>query len=116
MAIRPICLGAELSDPAKDYRAAARVEQYRVSEQAIYLPAFPGTRYLPFSAVAQAWIQDSSMPLTGCCGKELPVTVLRLRDRGGFYQNFTFEKRASAQRVLDAVTRSNPSVTGKGEG
>ena len=31
--------GHELADPAEDFKQAARVEQYRVSSKAIYVPA-----------------------------------------------------------------------------
>jgi len=92
------------------------VEQYRVSGAAIYFKAFPGEKYLPFSAVERAWAQKSSMPLTGCCGKDLPVVVLRVKYSGGFYQNFTFEKRESADRVLAALQEARPEVPQEPEG
>lgn len=110
MAIQSLCPAITLPDPAADRKTARRVEQYRLSEQAIYIKAFPGDKYLPFTAVRRAWTQKSSMPLTGCCGKELPVVVLRVRYEGGFYQNFTFENQRGADQVLEAVARACPDT------
>lgn len=110
MKMQSLCPEVVLEDPRGDYRTAVRAEQYRVSQQAIYFPAFPGTRYLPFRAVRQAWTQKSSLSLTGCCGKELPVVVLRMKYQGGFYQTFTFEKQTTADRVLSLLSACCPDV------
>ena len=110
MKMQSICPGIVLEDPRGDYRTAVRAEQYRVSRQAIYFAAFPGTRYLPFQAVRQAWTQKSSLSLTGCCGKELPVVVLRMKYEGGFYQTFTFEKQKAADQVLSLLAACCPDV------
>lgn len=110
MALKSLCPEAVLPDPAADRKGSGRVEQYRLSGAAIYFKSFPGEKYLPFCAVERAWAQSSSVPLTGCCGKELPVVVLRMSYCGGFYQNFTFEKRESAERVLAALREAQPEV------
>ena len=100
-----------LEDPAGDYKTARRAEQYRVSERAIYFPAFPGTQYLSFASLDRALTRNTSMPLTGCCGKALPVTRLRLYyDGGEFYQDFTFEKLANANEVLDLIAAARPEL------
>lgn len=96
MAMKSLCPEFVLPDPAADRKASERVEQYRVSGAAIYFKTFPGEKYLPFSAVEWAWAQKSRVSLTGCCGSELPVVILRMKYSGGFYQNFTFEKQESA--------------------
>ena len=100
-----------LEDPAGDYKIARRVEQYRFSKQAVYFPAFPGTQYLSFAALTKALTRNTSLPLTGCCGKALPVTRLRLYyDGGAFYQDFTFEKLANANEVLDTIATARPEL------
>lgn len=99
-----------LKDPRGDYKAARRVEQYRFSAQAVYFPAFPGTRYVPFGAVTKAVCRNSGMPVKGCCGKELPVTRLRLTYDGEFHQDFLFEKPENALRVLDALQALCPET------
>lgn len=41
-----------LEDAEADYRTSVRVEQFRVSDKAIYFPAFPGNQYIPFEAMS----------------------------------------------------------------
>ena len=115
MAMQSLCPQITLPDPRADRKTARRVEQYRVSAQALYFPAFPTDKYLPFSAVRRAWIQGASIALTGCCGKELPVTVLRIGYEGGFYQNFTFEKESTARTALEAIQAACPNLPGAPE-
>ena len=110
MAMRSICPGVVLEDPKEDYKNGYRAEQFRVGKQAIYMAAFPGTKYLPFSAIRQAWTQDSSITVTGTCGKSLPVVVLRVRYEGNFYQSFQFEKQSTADRVLESIAAGNPDA------
>lgn len=100
-----------LPDPASDYRAAHRVCQYRIGREAIYFPAFPGDRYLPYSAVDKVLSRPASMPLKGCCGKALPMVRLRMYyDDGAFYQDFMFEKLKQADEALDALLAARPEV------
>ena len=100
-----------LEDPAGDYKTARRAEQYRFSANALYFPAFPGTQYLAFSSLTRALTRNTSLPLTGCCGKALPVTRLRLYyDGGEFYRDFTLEKLANANQVLDAIAAARPEL------
>ena len=99
-----------LENPAGDYKTSRRVEQFRVSGQAIYFPAFPGTQYLAFQALTKALTRNTSLSLTGCCGKALPMTRLRLYYDGEFYQDFLFEKLANANQVLDDITAACPEL------
>ena len=107
---KPLAQSHPLPDPAGDYKATRRAEQFRVSDQAIYFPAFPGTRYLSFQALTKALTRNTSLPLTGCCGKALPMTRLRLYYDGEFYQDFMFEKRPAANKVLDVIAAARPDL------
>ena len=53
---KPVCMvpGKELPDAAEDFRGAKRIEQYRISEKALYLPEGLRWKYLPFSAIDKA--------------------------------------------------------------
>jgi len=110
MAFQSICPTLSLEDPKTDYKTAGRLEQFRLSSRAIYMAAFPGTRYLPLQAVERAWAKDTSLPLTGSCGKSLPMVAVRVRYQGGYYQNFLLEKRASAERLLSVLKEHVPGV------
>ncbi|MEY8385701.1 hypothetical protein AALC17_00210 [Oscillospiraceae bacterium 38-13] len=107
---KPLVPGCPLADPAGDYKASLRAEQYRVSGQAIYFPAFPGTKYLSFQALTRALSRNTSLPLTGCCGKALPMTRLRLYYEGEAYQDFMFEKLSTANEVLDRIAALRPDL------
>lgn len=111
MKLQSICPSVILENVQSDYKASARVEQYRVGKQAIYFPYLLSVKYLPFQAVRQAWIQPSSLRLTGSCGRELPIVALRMRCEGDFYQNLTFEKQRNAQRVLSLLAECCPKVS-----
>ena len=101
-----------LANPDADLKETVRAAQYRVSNQAIYFPAFPGKRYIPFSAVTTAWVKPTSLPLTGCCGKQLPMFRLRLRyDEGDVYQDFLFEQETLARSILDRVLAVSPNCS-----
>ena len=110
MAIRSVSPDLTIDDPTTDYRNSQRIEQYRFSSSAIYMAAWPSAKYLPLTAVRQAWIQDSLLPVTGTCGKALPVTILRIRYKGNYYQNFTFEKQVNAQKALDIIREGAPNA------
>ena len=58
-----------LEDAERDYQAAVRVEQFRVSDRAIYFAAFPGTQYIPFDALSQVKVRNTALSVTGTCGK-----------------------------------------------
>ena len=110
MAMESICSEVSLSAPKEDYRNSTRIEQYRFGQQAIYFAGWPTTKYLPFSAIRQAWTQDSLLPVTGTCGKALPVTILRIRYKGKYYQTFTFEKQTNARKALEILQAACPDA------
>ena len=99
-----------LPDAAGDHSASSRLAQYRLGQKAVYFPAFPGTRYLPFSAVSKVMARNTSMPLTGCCGKALPMICVRLFYDGEFYQDFMFETQKEANAVLDRIRSRRPEL------
>lgn len=99
-----------LEDAEQDYRSSVRVEQFRISDQAVYFPAFPGTQYIPFSAMSQVKVRNTAISVTGTCGKQLPMVCLRAFYDGEFYKDFLFEKRAVADKVLERIQTSRPEL------
>ena len=99
-----------LETAAEDYRAAQKVAQYRVGREAVYVPAFPGNRYVPFSAVTRAFSKNSSLPIKGTCGKAIPVVKVRVFYDGEFYQELLVEKRQDADLILDRIAAARPDV------
>jgi hypothetical protein len=108
--IKSLSQRCTLDSPDTDYRAAKKVEQYRVSDEALYLAAFPGSQYIPFDALDQVWSKNTALSLTGCCGKQLPMVCLRLGYDGDIFQNILFEKQSSVDQVLDRIRTRRPDV------
>ena len=95
----------------KDRRSSKRVEQFRVSEQAVYFPAFPGDQYLPFTSLHHVLSKNTAISVKGTCGKQLPMVRLRLSYDGEFYKDLMFEKQANVDRVLNAIAAARPELT-----
>ena len=95
----------------QDRRSSKRVEQFRVSEQAVYFPAFPGDQYLPFTSLHLVLSKNTAISVKGTCGKQLPMVRLRLSYDGEFYKDLMFEKQTNVDRVLDAIAAARPELT-----
>ena len=109
-AMKSLAQSASLEDVSGDYKTARRVEQFRVSNEAIYFPAFPGNQYLPFEALHHVKVRDTALSVTGTCGKQIPMTCVRLSYDGEFYKDFLFEKRARAEEVLERIRSRRPEL------
>lgn len=109
-AMKSLAQSASLENVSEDYKTASRVEQFRVSDEAIYFPAFPGNQYLPFEALHYVKMRDTALSVKGTCGKQLPMTCLRLSYDGEFYKDFLFEKRAKAEAVLERIRNRRPEL------
>ena len=92
------------------YKASRRVEQFRLGEEAIYFPAFPGNQYLPFAALTEVKTRNTAISVTGTCGKQLPMVCVRLSYDGAFYKDFLFEKKKNAELVVDAIAARRPEL------
>ena len=99
-----------LEDAEADYRTSVRVEQFRVSDKAIYFPAFPGNQYIPFEAMSQIKVRNTAISVTGTCGKQLPMVCLRTFYDGEFYQDFMFDKLEDANTALDILHTARPDI------
>ena len=109
-AMKSLAQSAVLENVSEDYRSAERVEQFRVSDEAIYFPAFPGNQYLPFEALHHVKVRDTALSVKGTCGKQIPMTCLRLSYDGEFYKDFLFEKRAKADTVVERIRTRRPEL------
>ena len=109
-AMKSLARSASLEDVSGDYTTARRVEQFRISNEAIYCPAFPGNQYRPFEALHHVKVRDTALSVTGTCGKQIPMTCLRLSYDGEFYKDFLFEKRAKAEEVLERIRSRRPEL------
>ena len=109
-AMKSLAQSAVLENVSEDYRSAERVEQFRVSDEAIYFPAFPGNQYLPFEALHHVKVRDTALSVKGTCGKQSPMTCLRLSYDGEFYKDFLFEKKKNADLVVETIAACRPEL------
>ena len=101
---KPVCMvqGAELPDASEDFRSARRVEQYRVSDHALYLPEGLRWKYLPFGVIDRA--EESFRVISA--GHCVPIREKRPELDllvGGETVHLQLEKQASLQAILDAI-------------
>ena len=94
--------GKELDNPEEDFRTAVRVEQYRVSDKALYIPEGFRWKVLPFAAVDKA---ENSFRVISA-GHCVPVREKRpeidlLTAAGTIH--ISLEKPESMQKILDLL-------------
>ena len=110
-ALRSLSETHTLEHAEENYRVAKKVAQYRVSEKAVFVPAFPGDKYLPFAAVTRAVCRNSGLPVKGTCGKAIPVVRIRLwYDGEEFYQEIIVERAEQAELILGALAAARPDL------
>ena len=109
-ALKSLAKTCALENADAGYKAARRVEQFRLGEEAIYFPAFPGNQYLPFAALTQVKTRNTAISVTGTCGKQLPMVCVRLSYDGEFYKDLLFEKQKNVDKVLEAITAARPDL------
>lgn len=107
--MKSLCSGVQLTDAKEDFRTAVRVAQYRVSQKAFYLPAFPGTQYIPFSSLTQVVLRNASLSTIGCCGKELPVLKLILRWKNG-EKELIIDPPKHADTIMNILQTTRPEL------
>ena len=100
-----------LENVAEDRKTSSRVEQFRVSDRAVYFPAFPGDQYLPFEALHHVLSKNTAISVKGTCGKQLPMVRLRLYYDGEFYKDLMFEKQKNVDVVLDRIRARCPELS-----
>mgnify|MGYP003293566688 CR=1 FL=1 len=106
---RSVSCEVQLTDASADYKNAVRVAQFRVSETAFYMPAFPGTQYIPFSCLTAAVLRKASLSTIGCCGKELPVLKLILRWNEG-EKELVIDPPKHADKILEQIRAARPDL------
>ena len=94
--------GVEIDNAAEDFRAALKVEQYRVGKAAVYLPAGFKWEYVPLSAVVSADGSHRNVTAGHCVTvTERKPAVALITDAGSFTLNL--DKADSVQKILDAI-------------
>ncbi len=101
----PTCLipGAGLPDPAADFRSAKRIEQYRLSTQALYIPAGLRWNYIPFSAVISAEDSHRTISAGHCVTVEVKRAEIDLTTSAGI-TSIALDREADMKTILNAIS------------
>ena len=107
MAWAPYLEGRTVADPKQDAKNGVRIEQYRISREAVY---FPKEQDLLISDIRRVWIQSSRLSVVGACGRGIPVFVVRLDHGAEKKVNLMIEKQENAERMVQLLSEANPSI------
>ena len=96
--------GVSIENASEDFKAAKRVEQYRVGASALYIPAGFRWNYIPFAAVTKAEEWHFNVTAGKCVAVTERRPSLRLETTGGEF-TFPLEKPESLQTILELVKK-----------
>jgi len=99
--------GRTVTDPKSDYKSAVKVEQYRVSDNAVYLPR---NEYIPLDAVEKVQLRNGMMSTKGCCGLSIPVFNVILFYGAIRPKGLMCEKEASAEKIISLILEAHPEI------
>ena len=94
--------GRELSDLKEDFRAAKKLEQYRLGEKAVYLPRGLSWEYIPVSEIRKAERSHRVITAGHCVTVREEKPAVDLETEAGVF-TLNLEKPDSAAAVLDAL-------------
>lgn len=97
---KSIVPGTELDNVKEDRKNSVRIEQYRVSENAVY---FNG-RYLPLSCIRDAAVIESSFTPGMSCGKGIPVFKIRIDHGAEAPLVLMVEKKKNADEMMKLIS------------
>ena len=97
--------GKQIDDPAGDFRSAKRIEQYRVSERALYIPSGLRWTYIPLSEICELAESQRVVSAGKCVSVVEHRPVLEVRTAQGAF-TLNLEKTASMEALLRAVRPS----------
>lgn len=100
----PTCLlaGKSIPDPAADLKGARRIEQYRLGDRALYIPAGFHWSYLPLAEILEAEESHRSVTAGKCVAVTEKRPTLLLKTAEGSFP-LPLEKRQSLQLLLSAI-------------
>ena len=107
MAFESLSSGYSIPDPKEDKKTAVKVEQFKVSDSAVYLPR---NQYMPLDAVEKMQIRHAMMNTKGCCGLSFPVYNVILFGASEAPVKIMCEKERSADRIVELISASHPQI------
>jgi hypothetical protein len=95
----PLKKDALLNDPQADIRSAEKIEKYKISENALYIPYGFKWQYLPLDQIVETHRAVNQVTSEGCCdyAVDLPAIAVKYGD-DKIYLDFNEEKNAERMR------------------
>ena len=94
--------GKTIDDVKADFRAAERMEQYRLGKNAVYIPAGLKWNYIPRSEIRQAVSSHRTVSAGHCVTVQVRTPSLELLTDSGPIE-LHLEKEASLEKFLTAL-------------
>ncbi len=98
--------GQNIENLKEDRKASIGIEQYKVSEKAIYIKG----EYLPMSAITDVKMQRSTYTPSCACGKGIPVFKIRVDYGIDKPMIMMIEKEKNAEKMLSMISEACPDI------
>ncbi len=94
--------GEMLNNVKEDFRNALRIEQYRLGNEAIYIPAGLKWNYIPRCRILQATSSHRTVSAGHCVTVQVKTPSLEIVTSSGSFE-LHLEKQSSLDRFLDKL-------------
>ena len=91
--------GIDLDDVKADFKAAERIEQYRLGKDAVYIPAGLKWNYIPRAAIRSAEASHRTVSAGHCVAVRVRTPALTIVTDAESFE-LSLEKQASLDRFL----------------
>ena len=101
--------GKEIRDVRSDFKSAVRVEQYRLGQNALYLPEGLRWKYIPLSEIQN--VEESFRVISA--GHCVPVREKRPEidiSFSGQTLHLQLEKQESMQKILEGIKKESSGI------
>ena len=95
--------GIEIENVKADFRAAERIEQYRLGKEAVYIPAGLKWNYIPRTAIREASSSHRTVSAGHCVTVQVRTPTLEIVTGTGDF-DLNLEKQASLDRFLAVLS------------
>ena len=104
--LKPYYPGDVLQDPKADYRASRKIDRYRLSEEALYIPKVFGWDYVLLSGITEACSATRTMTAQSCAAVRIPIPQLRFLLHGKDI-SLPFDNEDNAAEIVGILAEKN---------
>lgn len=102
---KPLESNSLINDAGSDIKSSEKIEKYRVSDKAVYIPCGFSWQYLPLDNITAVHSAINLVTCESCSGFEADLPALRV-EYGDNKVYLDFNKVKNAERMRDLITRS----------